>query len=486
MARDEERRIPTRTRGAASFRTVLVVDDDEVVRSELTRILAREGLRYLTASSRGQAVKLIRGSSRPDAILLDVKPTDLDGLETLRRIREIDPEVPVLVISHADDRGCVVEAMREGAQGYLVKPIDEEDLVRSLRETLAMRKSAAPSLPGEITEVEILGGGVWDGVAMRAIREAIEQIADTDASVLVQGETGVGKEVVARALHTLSARSRGPFVKVHCAALPRPLLESELFGYDKGAFTGAWDNKPGKFELAEGGTIFLDEIGEMSPDLQAKLLHVLQDGTFTRLGSHKERTVDVRVVCATNRALDQMVEEGTFRRDLYFRINVLNLRIPPLRARREEIPILFETFLQRYASRYRKPVPRIGARVMQALTRHRFPGNVRELENLAKRAVVLQDDASLLRDLNRPSDPTLPGHSLERVLDELEETAGRVPLLEVGRRAATEAEYQVLERVLAATDWNRKKAARVLAVSYSTLLQKIRTCGLEAQGRQAS
>jgi len=309
----------------------------------------------------------------------------------------------------------------------------------------------------------------------------LEQISDTDVTVLIQGESGSGKEIVARAAHRLSTRREGPFVKVNCAALPPDLLESELFGYERGAFTGAVSRKPGKFEVADAGTIFLDEIGEMSPALQAKLLQVLQDGRFTRLGGNEDVRVDVRVVCATNRDLEGMVGEGTFRKDLFFRLNVVTIRIPPLRERRDEISSLVNTFLTRYSVRYRRLRPRLSKRLQRAFERYPFPGNVRELENMIKRIVVLGSESSVLQDLlaGGGRGDSSRANALDALLAELEQTAGDLPLREVGARAALEAERNAIETVLFRTNWNRKQAARLLGVSYKTLLHKIRECGVE-------
>jgi two-component system response regulator AtoC len=312
------------------------------------------------------------------------------------------------------------------------------------------------------------------------VRSLLEQIAGTDVTVLIQGESGVGKEIVARAVHETSARWAGPFVKVNCAALPGSLLESELFGYERGAFTGATSRKAGRFELANGGTIFLDEIGEMSPALQAKLLHVLQDGRFARLGGNREIAVDSRVVAATHRDLAELAARGAFREDLYFRLNVVNVPIPPLRERREEIPDLVDHLLQRAARRYRRQVPRLSPHLQRQLKRYAFPGNVRELENMLKRIVVLGSEEPVLQALLAAAHGAPAGRRpLDVVLDEVERSAGDLPLREVARRASLEAERETIERALYQSRWNRKQAARLLRVSYKTLLQKIRECGLE-------
>ncbi len=317
---------------------------------------------------------------------------------------------------------------------------------------------------------------------MSSIKEVLGQIASTDVTVLIQGESGCGKEIVARAVHQHSTRSKKKFVKVNCAALPEELLESELFGYEKGAFTGANSRKPGRFEIADGGTIFLDEIAEMSAGLQAKMLQVLQDREFTRLGGNKDIRVDVRVVCATHRPLMKLVRDGDFRDDLYFRLNVVNIEIPPLRERREEIEGLCETFLTRYSARYRRPPRTLSPAMLRAFERYDFPGNIRELENMIKRIVVLESEDPIFNELERRENgKTAERSALQALLDEVEETAGDVPLREVGRRMAQQAERETIERILLRTSWNRKQAAKLLNVSYKTLLQKIRECGLEAE-----
>ncbi|MDH3686752.1 MAG: sigma-54 dependent transcriptional regulator, partial [Myxococcales bacterium] len=297
----------------------------------------------------------------------------------------------------------------------------------------------------------------------------------------ILGESGVGKEIVAREVHATSNRSGGSFVKVNCAALPGELLESELFGHEKGAFTGALQRKPGKFEQADGGTIFLDEIGEMSAALQAKLLHVLQDGSFVRLGGNEEQHADVRVVTATHRDLATLVRNRQFREDLFFRLNVVTVTVPPLRERAEEIPALVDHFLARSAKRYRRPRPELSPRLIALLQRYPFPGNVRELENLIKRVVVFESEEPVVAALARGGERAAARglEAFNRVVDEMEATAGDLPLRDVGRRAAIEAEREAIDRVLQQTAWNRKQAAQLLGVSYKTLLHRIRECGLE-------
>jgi two-component system response regulator AtoC len=372
--------------------------------------------------------------------------------------------------------------MRSGAFDYVQKPFEIEEMEAKIEKALEMRR-----MRHELDYLRHTQNDIYDfdriigsSASLQKVLGIVRKVTKSTTTVLIRGETGTGKELIAGAIHHNSLRATRNFVKVNCAALPEDLLESELFGYEKGAFTGAAARKQGKFEQAHGGTIFLDEIGEMSPGLQAKLLQVLQDGRFTRLGGNQEIAVDVRVVCATNRKLDSMVREGTFREDLFFRLNVVTVTLPPLRERREEIPTLVANFLRSFAIRYRKPLPQLSDRLMRALDRYAFPGNVRELENMMKRIIVLESESQILDEVlraDRSGRP--PGSTLLRLIEEIEATAGQIPLREVGRRAAQEAERETIDRVLHHTQWNRKQAARLLRVSYKTLLQKIRDCGLE-------
>lgn len=310
---------------------------------------------------------------------------------------------------------------------------------------------------------------------MQRIKEIIDQVANTDVTILIQGESGVGKEVVARSIHLNSIRRDRPFVKVNCAALPTELLESELFGYEKGAFTGAYRQKPGKFELANGGTIFLDEIGEISLSLQAKLLQVLQDREFSRLGGKKDVRVDVRVLVATNRNIEKAVLDGRFREDLYYRLNVVNITIPPLRERKEEIPVFVEYFLNKFSEKFHKNVRPLSTSLMKAFQQHHWLGNIRELENLIQRHVVLGDEEEIMRELAAIKKEKI---SEERE-DEDPRRKGQPSLKEVHREAVRKAEREVISRALEHTSWNRKKAADIVKVSYKSLLHKIREFNIQ-------
>ncbi len=460
---------------------ILVVDDAEGVRSYLASLLEVGGYDVDTAEDGRRALALLEGGAAPDAVILDVKMPGWDGLETLRRVREFDEDLPVVLLSVVGKAGTIVEAMRLGASDYLNKPFEESELAATLERVLKQRAQQRARQGGADAFDDSEESIVWASPPMRRVRELLEQVADTDVTILIQGESGTGKEVVARTLHSLSNRADKPFVKVNCAALPTELLESELFGYERGAFTGAHQRKPGKFEQANRGTIFLDEIGEMSPPLQAKLLQVLQDSSFHRLGGNDEVAVDVRVVCATNRRLEEMVQEGSFRDDLFFRLNVVSVSLAPLRERREEIPRLVETFGRRFAARYGRPHAHFSERLMKALHGYHFPGNVRELENMIKRIVVLETEEPILQEISGYQQGEGRPSRLLELIEEIEATAGEVPLREVGRRAALEAERETIDRVLRHTQWNRKQAARLLQVSYKTLLQKIRDCELQPE-----
>ena len=459
----------------------LVVDDAEGIRSYVANLLELRGWSVDTAEDGRSALALVEGGAAPDVILLDVMMPGSDGIETLQRLLEFDPLLPVVMLSVVGKAATIVECMRHGAADYVNKPFDEAELEGVLENVLerSALKRERQRLIG--ADDDLASAAVWASGAMQRVKDLLEQVADTNVTVLIQGESGAGKEVVARTLHAVSCRARAAFVKVNCAALPADLLESELFGYEKGAFTGAYGRKQGKFELADGGTIFLDEIGEMSAGLQAKLLSVLQDDAFARLGGNEEIHVDARVVCATNRKLDDMVREGSFREDLFFRLNVVNVALPPLRERREEIPPLIEAFSARFSDRYRRNEWEPSDALVRAFARYPFPGNVRELQNMVKRIVVLESEQPILDEIARFEQGEPGGSRLRQLIDEIEATAGEISLREVGKRASSEAEREAIDRVLQRTGWNRKQAAKLLGVSYKTLLHKIRDAGLEPE-----
>jgi len=460
---------------------VLVVDDAEGIRSYLKELLAQQGFEVLAAENGERALE-IAAAETPDAVILDVMLPGIDGIEVLRRLRASHPRVPVIMLSVVGKAATIVECMALGASDYLNKPFEEEELELALRKVLETDEQKADALPASGSVGRQLDADddsyCWMSKKMLAIHAILEQVADADVTVLIHGESGVGKDVISRELHKLSNRREHPLVKVNCAALPEELLESELFGYERGAFTGASARKPGKFEIANGGTMFLDEIGEMSAPLQAKLLQVLQDGQFSRLGGQVDVQVDVRVLCATNRNLEQMVAAGTFREDLYYRINVVSIPVPPLRERREEIPVLVDHFLRKYSAKYQRPLLTLSPRLVQGFSNYAWPGNIRELENMLKRVVVLQSEDAIAEEVYGATPSAPPAPTPEQLVTSLDLSEGPISLKEVARRAARNAEREALRKVLYQTNWNRKKAAKILDVSYKTLLQKIKECGL--------
>jgi two-component system response regulator AtoC len=471
----------------AAYR-VLVIDDDPGVRDYLEALVSRQGYDVSAAAGGEEALRLL-DEVRPDVVTLDVVLPGMDGLETLKQLKQRLPDVPVIMLSGHGQARTIVEAMKLGASDFLRKPFEVEELELAFQKALEKRalRAEVEQLRGRTrreSEMMILGG---DNEKMREVREIIEQVADTDITVLIRGESGTGKELVARAIFQLSGRRDRPFVKVNCAALPSELLESELFGFEKGAFTGAQRRKLGKFEYANHGTIFLDEISEMHPNLQAKLLQVLQDGEFSRLGGESDVRVDTRIIAATNRNLEDAVSEGQFREDLYYRLNVVTVQLPPLRDRRDAIPLLVDHFLRKYNEQYRKEVKQLAPDTMNVFMRYHWPGNVRELENMVKRMVVLENEQAVLeeislRDASRGNGrEAAQGVDLEGLDAELAKGNG-IDLKSIAKRAAQVAEKRVIERVLAQTRWNRKEAAERLQISYKALLYKMKENGL-SEGR---
>ena len=347
-------------------------------------------------------------------------------------------------------------------------------------ETRALRREVEELRAGQGSSGELLLGA--DEGTMREALETVEQVADTDITVLIRGESGTGKELVARTLHRLSGRHDQAFVKVNCAALPSELLESELFGFEKGAFTGAQKRKLGKFEFANHGTIFLDEIGEMSPALQAKLLQVLQDGEFSRLGGESDVQVDTRILAATNLNLEEAVANGGFREDLYYRLNVVTVTMPPLRERPGAVPILVDHFLKKFATEYKREATHLSAETMKMLLRYAWPGNVRELENMIRRMVVLENEESVLKEITdrepeAVAAPTNGGADIDEIGAKLAEGES-VDLKAIAKAASQTAEKRVMAKVLEQTRWNRKEAAERLQISYKALLYKMKEAGL--------
>jgi two-component system response regulator AtoC len=509
---------------------VMVVDDDLAMCSFLRAFLGARGYSALTITNADEAVRRFH-ADRPAAVLLDVvMPGAMDGLAALAAFKKIDKDIPVIVISGQGRTNTVVQAMKLGATDFVCKPFADEELEVLLGNALKQRQltQEVATLREQLKEQSRHTMLFGNSERMAEVRELLDRVSDTDVTVLIRGESGTGKELVARALHERSLRKDKPFVKVNCAALPTELLESELFGFEKGAFTGAIQHKPGKFEFANHGTMFLDEIGDMSFALQAKLLQVLQDGEFARLGGKADVRVDVRLITATNVDLESAVADGRFREDLYFRLNVVTITLPPLRERREEIPLLSDYFLKKYSVQYNRPALPVSPELARAFLQYEWPGNIRQLENLIKRMVVLGSEAPIFKDLQpslsfrshhavpvasrpfaMPSQPVappppavaavppyqaavapmMPMHGRGTMDDPMAAavsaataaavSSGAVSLKDIARTAAREAERELILRMLTRTRWNRKEAAEILGISYKALLYKIKESGLD-------
>ena len=453
---------------------LLIADDDPGLRESLERTLTREGYRVILASDGNAALERLQAGG-VDLVLTDLKMPGLSGIELLRAVKAIAADVDVILLTAFGTVEEAVKAMKEGAYDFLTKPFQRAQLLRLIRQALERRVLIQQNraLQQRLDDLLAQGAVVGSSPAFRRMMTLVEQVADSSATVLIQGESGTGKELVARTIHARSARSRGPLVAVNCAALPETLLESELFGYEKGAFTGAAGRKEGRFELADGGTLFLDEVSDLSPVTQPKILRVLQEGEFERLGGTKSLRVDVRIVAATNQELAQMVREKRFREDLYYRLNVITLIVPPLRERREDIHVLAQHFLRVYSAKNNRRLEGFTDDAIRRLEAYAWPGNVRELENVIERGVVLARGA------------------LMDVADLPEEIAGATPLPEgvlsvrIGTPLA-EVEARLLEETLRATKGNKTLTAKLLGIDPRTVSRKLERQDEDEGGTTAS
>jgi DNA-binding NtrC family response regulator len=451
-----------------------VVDDEEGIRHGLKRLFLREGFEVEVAEGCSEALA-IASRVTLDAAVIDIRlKNGASGLDLLRELKRAEPELVVVVVTGYGSIDTAVEAMRQGAADYIVKPIDNIKLLDAVRKNLRLRQLQRENLylRGELHECFGPPQFITRNAAMRAILEKADRIKNSPVTVLIGGESGTGKEVLARYIHDTSNRRDARFVSINCASLSETLLLSELFGHEKGAFTGAIERKPGRFEIADGGTLFLDEIGDMSPDIQAKLLRVIEESGFERVGGTKRIVVDVRIIAATNRDLPGLIRAGRFREDLFYRLNVVSLVLPPLRERREDIPLLVDHFLRKYNARYHRRVDAPPPELLASLCGLPWPGNVRELENLINRAVllsegttaqlegVLKGETAAVADAGPGSSPAVP---LKSYLEQVQETH----------------EKRFIEEALRAGRGNRSLTARRLGVTRKTLLRKIRRYGLE-------
>src|SRR5258705_794546 len=475
--------------------STLIVDANPESRDGLARIVKEAGFPVLTAGSSSEGLAML-SSLRPQLVLLDMNLPGMDACDLIHQMRIEVTDVVLLALSDHQDTAHVVRTMRAGASDCIMKPASATVIQTVVGNALARSEATAPgelAAPGSADperfwpDLDLL---FRNSERMRAVEDIVRRAADTNATILLQGEGGRGEGAGARATPSTSDRRDKPFLKVNCASLPGDLLESELFGHEKGSFTGAHRRKPGKFELAHRGTFLLDEIGEMPLGLQAKLLHVLQDGQFFRVGGSDVITSDARLIAATNKNLASAMTTGFFREDLYYRLNVVAISIPPLRERREEITVLVEYFMSRFCRQYNRDALKISAATMRLLQDYSWPGNVRELENMIKRAVVLQTEALLqqeiaLRSEKRwaPKPDGAPAASPAAAPLVPEEQLG---LKDIARRAAMAAEKAVIKEVLEKVRWNRAEAARLLKISYKAMLYKIRQVGLDDRPERGS
>ncbi len=438
--------------------SILIVDDEESVRDSLYNWFIEDGFRVECAENAKRALTILE-SDQFDIILADIKMPGMDGLEMLRRIKTIKPDSIVIVMTAFATVDTAVKALKDGAYDYVTKPFDPDDLTHLIRNATKQISLADENeiLKSKVISLENVEDLIGKSEAMKNVLSQVESVAQTNSSVIITGESGTGKELVARAIHANSPRKYFPFVSVHCGALTESLLESELFGHEKGAFTGAMYNRKGRFEMADSGSIFLDEIATISTKMQVELLRVLESKTFVRVGGNKEISSDFRVICATNKDLKNMVENGTFREDLFYRLNVVNIQIPPLRERKDDIPLLVDFFIKKYCTSMNKPTASIDSSALKRIQEFNFPGNIRELENMIERAIVVGSGKKItLKDL--PLENTFVSSTAES-LDDFEKA--------------------FILQILDKYDWNISRTARALKVDRVTLYHKIKKYDLK-------
>jgi DNA-binding NtrC family response regulator len=440
--------------------SILVVDDEESVRDSLSIWFAEDGYQVACAENASKALAILE-SDYFDIVLADIKMPGMDGLEMLRRIKALNKDSIVIVMTAFATVDTAVKALKDGAFDYVTKPFDPDDLshlVRNASKQIALSHENE-TLKRRVDSLENVEDLIGKSESIKKVLREVESVAPTNSSVIITGESGTGKELIARAIHTNSLRKFYPLVSVHCGALTESLLESELFGHEKGAFTGAMFNRKGRFEMADGGTIFLDEIATISTKMQIELLRVLETKTFMRVGGNKEISSDFRVICATNRDLKSLVEKGTFREDLYYRLNVMTIHVPPLRERQDDIPLLVDYFIRKYCTSMNRPLITIDPPALKRLLEYQWPGNIRELENMVERAIVVGNGKKIfLKDL--PFGKDILDSSVES-LDDFEKA--------------------FILQILNKYSWNISRTAQALKVDRVTLYNKIRKYGLKAK-----
>jgi len=462
---------------------ILIIDDDPKVKWLLSEGLSNS-FDFISAADGNEGLQMI-SIEKPSLVLLDIKMPQMSGIEVLKRLNKVDNRPEVIMLSGHDETHYVVESMKNGAAEFIKKPFDIKEVEIHINAILEQGrlKQEVSQLRTELRAKSQYDAFIGDSPKIIQVKNLIEQVADSELTVLIRGESGTGKEIIARMIHNISGRSEESFTKVNCAAIPHDLLEAELFGYEKGAFTGAHKTKPGRFEVANKGTIFLDEIGDMPLELQSKLLQVLEQQEFVRVGGIHNIHVDVRIICATNRDLDDAITHGRFRDDLYYRLNEITVPLPPLRERRQDIPLLATHFVEKYNRLYQRQTAPLSEPMLEQLMSAAWPGNVRQLENLIKQ-VVVRGEESIVTDLlsKQPIEAALSPAAFRPTADaaNLPPLAGpeSLSLKKVVADVVSREEKALISRVLMRTNWNRRKASDMLEISYRSLLYKIKEYGL--------
>jgi DNA-binding NtrC family response regulator len=447
---------------------IIAIDDEETMLKILKRSLEPEGYVVETFCNAPSALQSIRDSGHVDIVITDLMMPDMDGFEVIEDVHSINKDIAVIVITAYSSVESAVKAVKAGAYDFIPKPFDPEHMLLIVKRALETRTLRLENigLKKKLQNLPFYGDMIGASASMRLVFGMIEKVRNTDGTVLITGESGTGKELAARAIHYGSSRADKPFIPINCGALPDDLLESELFGYEKGAFTGAVSRKTGLFEAAQGGTVFLDEVSSISPMMQVKLLRFIQERNFMRLGGSDIIDVDVRIVAATNEDLKELVEEGSFRKDLYYRLNVIPIEMPPLRQRSDDIPLLIRHFISIFSNKAGKTISGITDDAQKALINYRWDGNVRELENIIERAITITDN-----DIIDCKD--LPAEALSNFAD-----VSKQPLYPPSLKLS-DVERMHIESVLKSVDYNKSKTAKILGIDYTTLLRKLKTMNLD-------
>jgi len=447
---------------------ILIVDDELVIRESLSDWLCESGYYVEAVENGSKALEKVR-EIKWDILLVDLKMQGMDGIEVLTEVRKISKDIPIIIITGYPTVDTAVEAMKEGAYDYIIKPFNPEEIDLIIRNIIAHQKLVKENifLRKELKQRYQFKDIIGKSRVMQDVLALVKTVAVSNSTVLIRGESGTGKEIIARAIHSSSPRDGMPFIAVNCAALPETLLETELFGHEKGAFTGAVSQRKGKFELADKGTIFLDEIGDMTQKTQAHLLRVIEEKEFCRIGGTKPVKVDVRIISATNKNLEQMIEDGSFREDLYYRLNVVSIEAPPLRKRKEDIPLFVEHFLKKYSIENKKDISFIDEDALALLIQHDWQGNVRELENAIERAVVITKKDFISSD------------ELPALIKKKNTNIAKTHDIENANLSLNEIEKEHILHILEIVEWNIKKAAGILKIDRTTLYNKMKKYGIE-------